>query len=429
MKKFFTLILAIACVGIASAEIISFVQIDDLFYNIDTETQTAEVTYDNRVSYEPNHNRHITTADIPASITYDEVPYAVTRIGAYAFKTCADLTSVTIPESVISIEDQAFLFCSKLTSVVFSEGLQSIKFQAFDYCDLSSIQLPNTLTDLGFMAFGENKRLTSIDIPSSVSAMPCSFLYCYNLNSYNVDESNPKFCDVDGVLYNKEMTRLYHYPSAKEGTEYVVPSSVDTIWQYAFYQCSNLTSITLKDGITRIMSSAFGFCTNLVSMTLPEGITLIGEYLFSGCSSLTSVSLPSTITKIDEGAFSGCSSLASITIPRKVTNIGGRAFDGCKQLSSVTCLASVPSTTEETVFYEVECSQIPLYVPMQSVDLYAAADQWKEFHPIIGIEVPGDEEGIEQTSATTSTTKLLRDGQIYILHSGHVYTLTGTEVK
>ena len=430
MKKFFTLILAVACAVIASAEIISFVQIDDLFYNLDTETQTAEVTYDNYVSYYPNHNRHITTADIPASITYNEVPYAVTSIGTYAFRSCEELTSVTIPEGVISIEKEAFLYCSKLTSVVFPEGLQSIKFQAFNYCDLSSIQLPNSLTDIGLMAFSHNHSVTSIDIPSSVISMVGSFMHCVNLNSYNVDKSNPKYCDVDGVLYNKAMTRLYNYPAAKEGTEFVVPSSVDTIWDNAFSDCNNLTSIMLHDGVTRIMSEAFQLCQNLESMTIPEGITVISDYLFEGCNSLISVSLPNTITKIDEGAFAGCSSLPSITIPRKVTNIGGYAFNGCINLSSVTCLASVPPTTGEYIFNDVECSQIPLYVPIGSEALYQNADRWKEFNPIVGIEVPYDgEEGIERTFVTTSTTKTLRDGQLIIETEGKEYTVTGLEIR
>ena len=119
--------------------------------------------------------------------------------------------------------------------------------------------------------------------------------------------------------------------------------SVTTIWDYAFYYCSGLTSVTIPNSVTSIGNNAFQYCNGLTSVTIPNSVTSIGSGAFSGCSGLTSVAIPNSVTSIGSSAFSGCSGLTSLTIPNSVTTIGDWAFLGCSGLTSLTIPNSVTS--------------------------------------------------------------------------------------
>ena len=106
-------------------------------------------------------------------------------------------------------------------------------------------------------------------------------------------------------------------------------TSNDEIGEYAFHDCSGLTSLTLPAGITSISDCAFEGCSGLTSLTLPAGITSIGCRAFYWCSGLTNLTLPDGITSIGSCAFWSCSGLTSINIPASVTKIEYSAFRGC----------------------------------------------------------------------------------------------------
>ncbi len=268
--KQFTLFLAFfASVGTMFAE---KVQIGNLYYNL-KEDKTAEVTYDKY--FNENNYKSLTTADIPASVTYSGTTYSVTGIGSLAFYGCSGLTSVTIPNSVTSIGVYAFFSCSGLTS-------------------------------------------------------------------FSVAGDNSNYCSKEGVLFNKQQTTLIQYPARKQG-EYVIPNSVTSIVDYAFYGCSGLTSLTIPNSITSIVDYAFAGCSSLTSITIPNSITSIGNEAFAGCSSLTSITIPNSVTNIGKGAFSGCSSLSSVTISNSVTSIEESVFSNCSSLTSIEIPNSVTS--------------------------------------------------------------------------------------
>ena len=124
-------------------------------------------------------------------------------------------------------------------------------------------------------------------------------------------------------------------------TSLILPAGITSISDCAFAYCSGLTSLTLPDGITSISDCAFEDCSGLTSLTLPAGITSIGISAFYGCSGLTSLTLPDGITSINYGTFSGCSGLTSLTLPAGITSIGSRAFYGCSGLTSINIPASV----------------------------------------------------------------------------------------
>ena len=111
----------------------------------------------------------------------------------------------------------------------------------------------------------------------------------------------------------------------------VIPDTIDgksvtSIGEFAFFDCTSLTSITIPDSVTCIEWYAFQGCTSLTSIKIPDSVTEIGSSAFSGCKSLTSITIPNSVTSIGEFAFYDCTSLTSITIPNSVTSIGSNAF-------------------------------------------------------------------------------------------------------
>ncbi len=151
---------------------------------------------------------------------------------------------------------------------------------------------------------------------------------------------------IDGIYYNlisKGKTAEVTYGEDQYSGEVVIPSSITvegkeypvTSIGGAFYNCEDLTSVTIPNSVTSIGSSAFWGCSGLTSVTIPNSVTSIGNSAFKGCSGLTSVTIPNSVTSIERYAFSGCSGLTSVTIPNSVTSIGDCALLGCSGLKDV----------------------------------------------------------------------------------------------
>ena len=275
-------------------------------------------------------------------LTSITIPNSVTSIESYAFYGCTRLTSITIPNSVTSIESCAFFECTSLTSITIPSSVTSIGKYAFWKCtSLTSITIPNSVTSIGNDAFYGCTSLTSITIPSSVTNIGNSiFAGCKCLNQINVDNENPNYSSLDGILYNKSKSLLL---SCVNKEKVIIPNSVTSIESGAFYGCTSLKSITIPNSVTSIGREAFEYCTSLKSITIPKGVTSIGEDAFNGCTSLTSITIPNSVTSIGDYAFYECTSLTSITIPNSVTSIGREAFEYCTSLKSITIPNSVTS--------------------------------------------------------------------------------------
>jgi len=154
---------------------------------------------------------------------------------------------------------------------------------------------------------------------------------------------------VAGVLFNKSQTTLIQCPGGKAGS-YTVPSSVTNIGDYAFSDCTSLTSVTIGNSVTSIGYDAFSYCASLTSVTIGNSVTSIGYDAFSDCASLTSVTIGNSVTSIGDWAFFHCTSLTSVIIPNSVTSIGYGAFEGCTNLTSVTIPNSVTSVGDSAFF-------------------------------------------------------------------------------
>ncbi len=293
-------------------------------------------------------NKTLASVSIPASITeigehaFDYCTAMSTlrfaggsrlkKIGNSAFQLCSGLTSVRIPESVTEIESSAFRDCYSLSSITIPEGVTSIEGLAFNACrSLSSVRIPEGVTSIGNWAFSGCSSLTGITIPEGVTSIGWyAFQGCSSLTSITI----PKRVTSIGDSAFRGCSSL---------TSMRIPEGVTSIGNGVFSDCSGLTSITISESVTSIGWSAFSGCSSLSSITIPEGVTSIENDAFRDCSGLTSVRIPESVTSIEGGTFSHCSSLTGITIPESVTSIGWGAFCGCSSLSSITIPERVTS--------------------------------------------------------------------------------------
>ncbi|MDE6264350.1 MAG: leucine-rich repeat protein [Paramuribaculum sp.] len=300
------------------------------------------------------------------------IPESVDSIGNYTFSGCSGLTSVTIPNSVTSIGESAFSGCSSLTSITLGEKLQEIRDFAFNECqNLKSVDIPNSVTSIGSYAFSGCSGLTSVTIPNSVKSIGYSAFYgCSGLKSVDIPNSvtsigesafvecfnltKAEFASIESLcsikFYGFSANPLSHahnlYINGELIEDLVIPESVDSIGNYAFYGCSGLQSVSIPNSVKYIGSSAFCQCSGLTSIKIPNSVTSISDHTFSQCDGLTSVTIPNSVKSIGEAAFCGGSCLKSVSIPNSVTYIGSDAFSGCSGLTSVVIPNSITSIGE-----------------------------------------------------------------------------------
>lgn len=197
----------------------------------------------------------------------------------------------------------------KIISVKIDSGVTGIGVYAFVNCDvMTSITIPDSVTVIGDWAFAWCHSLTGVTIPDSVTSIgPRTFFACHWLEKIQVDENNPNYTSVDGVLYSKDKKQLLCFPRGKKDAE--ILDGVTSIGVSAFGWNELLTSITIPDSVTRIEDSAFDYCRSLTSITIPNSVTYIGPSAFFNCGSLTSITILNSATYIANSAFTGCSSL------------------------------------------------------------------------------------------------------------------------
>jgi len=225
----------------------------------------------------------------------------ITEIGDNVFENNNTITSANIPEGVTTVGYRAFAG-SNINSVTFPSTLVSIKDYAFAWCsNLNSVTLPTTLTTIGYGAFW-NCGLTSVNISNTVESIgQDAFGACLGLMAINVEATNLNYSSVDGVLYNKDQTILYGYPSGKNAITFTIPNSVNSIGNAAFFNCSNLTSITIPNSVNSIGYKVFIRCNNLTSVVVnwTTPLSIANNYVFDGVS-LSACTLIVPVGKVND---------------------------------------------------------------------------------------------------------------------------------
>ena len=300
----------------------------------------------------------------------------VTAIAPNAFLNCTNLTSVTIPNSVTHIGYNAFIGCKSLTSIDIPNSVTDIGDGAFSYCRaLTAITLPDSITSIDSYVFHCCYGLTSATLPGSVTNIgDGAFSYCDSLTAVFFNGNYPDI--LSEAFYNTSDTLvLYYFPGATGWPAYShgiptqeVPLSYEhthsdtqiRIKKLADWYAGHLPLPPTLSGrpVTAIAAYAFYNCTNLTSVTIPASVASIGNDAFFSCSSLTSIGVAAhndTYASIDgvlfdkpletlivcPGGFSG-----SFTLPDSTANIGEFAFTYCKALTAVTIGRSVTGIDE-----------------------------------------------------------------------------------
>jgi hypothetical protein len=302
--------------------------------------------------------------------------YTVTGIASRAFEGNADITSIVLPSNVARIGSNAFADCP----------------------NLAAASLPVSLTEIGDGAFSGDASLSSMTMGGAVNSIGIGILAnCTSLQRIDVSPSNPVYCSVNGVLFDKDATDLLQYPVGRIGT-YSVPNGVEYILDYAFCGSEGLSGIVLPESLQGIGNLAFFGCLSIPAVVIPDDVLFVGIAAFAGCEALKNVyigagvleldglvlsdcpsltgidvssgnmnyssqdgvlfnevqtqllqypmarhgsyAIPAGLTSIEPYAFLDCGNLTSISVPSGVKSIGEAAFQGCVDL--VSC--SLPST-------------------------------------------------------------------------------------
>lgn len=197
------------------------------------------------------------------------LPTGMTSIGDNAFMNCTGLTAINFPAGLDSIGGASFYGCTSITSLTFPTALKKIKDGAFSGCTgiIGAVTFPTALTSIGYGPYSG----------------------CSGITDFIVPETNQFFSTINGVLFNKNQTKIIQYPAGKTGA-YTVPNSVINIGNSAFYYCTGITAITLSNMLTTIEIRAFTGCTGIANtLILPATLTSIGGAAFGACTGIKTI--------------------------------------------------------------------------------------------------------------------------------------------
>ena len=257
-----------------------------------------------------------------ASITSITIPNSVASMDECAFYGCTGLKSITIPNSVTSIASTAFMDCSSLANItvgsknknyssedgvlfnkdktelcIYPAGnlkkeykipssVTSIGNDSFSDCkNLKNITISNSVAIIGAYAFSDCSSLTKVTIPDSTVRIGANaFIGCTSLTNITVDSKNKDYLSENGVLFNKEKTKLVAYPIANSRKEYIIPSSVIGIFDFSFKRCENLEKVTLYSNVTAIGFSAFSECPKIKDVYYTGSMEDWNKISFGNCN-------------------------------------------------------------------------------------------------------------------------------------------------
>ena len=242
---------------------------------------------------------------INQTLTNVVIPDSVKRIGHLAFLGCTNLTTVVMPSKGCYIERNAFYESPVADSDLVSHpsgmtyyGTVLMKVEVEENPKESTFVIPSGTTALGAEVTVVGFPCETVWIPNSLMVFnPHAFGYGCAITQYKVNQDNPYFTVIDGVLYNKEITTLIRCPQGK--TSVTIPKSVTAIAPYAFESCEKIKNIKLPKGIKTIGESAFSSCEALETLSIPEGVIDLdlGEVI-SSCMNLKSLDIPQSVSRL-----------------------------------------------------------------------------------------------------------------------------------
>lgn len=355
-----------------------------------------------------------------SEITDVFLPESITHIGNAAFQKCTSLTNICLPKNTQVLGTACFSY-TNLSEITLTKSVTQIGQGVFINTPLSKVVYEGTLEDWckinfsnaqtqydvasanpmyygaekvyidGKILEGEiilpsilnrqcivnNNLIHSVIIPENTSEVQAPIIR--NCEALTKVQWNATDCQVTressvGVFSGcSNLTEFIFGDNVKSIPQYIcrdcnistviIPDSVTSIGEEAFYNCSLLNTIVIGNNVTSIGNSAFRDCKFLTAVELPDSVTSIGNSAFRGCGYITSMVIPESVTSIGDSAFWGCG-LRSIVIPNSITSINSYTFYGCAALTSITIPESVTSIGSYA-FYD--CRYLPSIVIPNSV--------------------------------------------------------------
>ena len=399
---------------------------------------------------------HLTTIDIPGQVT---------TIGEYAFRKATGLVSITIPKSVTSIGKKSFADCTGLTDVWCYAQVPNTKSSAFENSSIgtATLHVPGAYLRAynsaapwnGFANIVpiEDNFSPSIDFADANVKAVCVANWDTNDDGELSEDEAAAVTSLETAFMDnsqiKTFAELQYFTgltaiadsaffNCKNMTSITLPKNVKSIGVRAFYYCSRLTTVAIPSRVTTIGDYAFRNCYKLTSIVIPKKVKKIGSCVFYNCYSLSSLevqegnttydsrencnaiiktstntliagcmntSIPEDVTSIGDYAFKKATGLVSINIPQGVTSIGKSSFSECTGLTDVWCYAKNVPNTSSNAFESSSISTATLHVPAPSMKAYKATAPWSNFGSIVAIE------GTEPNNMISGVDIVARSGQ------------------
>ncbi|MBR1878040.1 MAG: leucine-rich repeat domain-containing protein [Paludibacteraceae bacterium] len=356
-----------------------------------------------------------------AGITEISIPNSVTSIGIAAFEDCTGLTQLTIPESVNSIGQEAFLGCTKLDTLRILNGNAIVDAYTLYECqNLRYVEAPASTFNTYVARYSQwfSTKLGTV-VVNGGTLTPTGFA--------QIELSSGTLSVLDLEKANVSSLREEQFSIYRKLTELRLPASLNTVGYAIAADAYYLKAITIPAYVTEIDDRAFDNCRSLTTVEFAgNAITRIGNWAFYNCHELTDITLPDGVEEIGSAAFYGCAYMQTAHIPASVRSIGDNTFAFCSKLNKMEVGAVVPPIVEDKTFFEVSTTA-PVYVPESSVTAYKAHPVWGRLNIVARNETSTEIENVP--SDQVQCTKVLRDGQIYILRGEQTYTVTGQKLQ
>jgi hypothetical protein len=402
--------------------------LDDDFWNEETKTLTV------------NSNPGLEAYRGQTKIEHLVISNEVTNIGDSAFYECSSIASVTFGSKVANIGRYAFFNCAGLTDIELPNSVETIRTGAFGKCGLVNVTIGIGIQSIEKWAFWRCEDLSSLTcngiLPPEINEQ--TFEYCSSLNriyvpaGYVATYRNAPiwsyYAAIIMVIGGDATPQPYWVKPGDAWDEATQTLTVNSNPVNAAYKDNTLLKhVIISDDVTSIGAEAFSKCYSLVSLTIGNNVKYIGNDAFYYCYNVASpIEIPNSVETIGSQAFYYLYYASYLKIGNGIKSIGKWAFGACCSLTSITCSAVDLPSLGEDVFYYVPKS-IPLYVPDEKEEDYKDADQWKDFtvKPISAIST-----GIDNVqSDKVQCTKVIRDGQLYLMYKGTMYDVQGMRVE
>lgn len=428
----FAAISAFATVGFSLPASATYVEVDNVAYEISASRGSAFVTYLNKELHSES-SKYEGKVEIPSLITVDDIDYEVRGIGIDAFAGCDGLTSVKLPDSLLSIGDYAFSGCTSLREIAIPAGVTAIGVSSFGGCSsleavaipagvislgarafyscgsLERVDLPEGLQRIGESSFSLCRSLRSVDIPQSVTRIDsrafrgCSSLTSVELSSEEVSVGEGLFQECSSLEtvdweHMPDYLPAYLFANCISLEEPFIPANARMIGAYAYQGCTALKRVELPESLTVIDEGAFSLCTSLVEVVfgdepddtasdaaLYRPLLQLGNRSFAGCQSLSDAFLYG-VEAIGDESFDGCSALEAVVFDTMAATIGSRAFRNCPSLIRVFATSENPPVLNNVAFDRDAYVSVDLYTPKSAEYLYKQTAPWSNFMNVYGTE-------------------------------------------